>query len=129
MTVEKSKLDNARSLRGINFIDPEDGDSTRKPSKKRKEEVGDSNGGGDTLQNVNEESISKVSGDPRRNQRFRQHPKTWHASWRVPFNKSLQLGAQVCFYAPSDEHSRCEKPQRTKNGRNSKSCQRGNCPK
>ena len=46
---EKPKQDNAGRLRGIDFIDPEDGEY-EETIKKRKEKVGSSSGGGNALQ-------------------------------------------------------------------------------
>ena len=43
--LKKPKLDNARRLRGTYFIDREDGEY-KETSKKRKEKVGDTDGGG-----------------------------------------------------------------------------------
>ena len=42
---EEPKLDNARRMRGIYFIDPDDGEF-KETIKKRKEEVGNTDGGG-----------------------------------------------------------------------------------
>ena len=53
---EKPELDNARRLRGIYFIDPEDG-NMKKTIKKRKEKVGKSNGCGSALQEMDKETL------------------------------------------------------------------------
>ena len=59
-TMEKLKVDNARRLRGIYFIDPEDGEREKKPSKTRGK-VGDSYGGGNALQNGNKEVLEEAA--------------------------------------------------------------------
>ena len=59
-TMEKLKVDNARRLRGIYFIDPEDGEREKKPSKTRGQ-VGDSYGGGNALQNGNKEVLEEAA--------------------------------------------------------------------
>ena len=46
--IEKPKLDNARKLRGICFIDLDDGEF-KETIEKRKEAVGDTNGSGNAL--------------------------------------------------------------------------------
>ena len=47
--IEKPTLDNARKLRGIYFIDPDDGELKVTTQKKRTEKVGDSDGSGYAL--------------------------------------------------------------------------------
>ena len=53
--IEEPKLDNARKLRGISLIDPDDG-------------------GGHAFEAEDEEASQQAAGD-RRNQRFQQNPK------------------------------------------------------
>ena len=53
---EKSKLDNARRLRAIYFISPEDGEC-KETIKKRMEKVGSSKGGVNALQDRNKEAL------------------------------------------------------------------------
>ena len=58
-----------------------------------------------------------------------QRSRGSHRGERVQFVESLQLGAPICCYAPSDEKIQMRKQQWAKKGRSSKSCQRGNWPK
>ena len=55
MANEKPKLDNARKLRGVYFIHPEDGEYKEAPKTQGK--VGSSNGGGNALQKRNKEAL------------------------------------------------------------------------
>ena len=54
--VEKPKLDDARKLRGIYFIDPEEG-QFQETIKKTQRKVGDTDGGGHALQTRNKEAL------------------------------------------------------------------------
>ena len=49
--IEKPRLDNARRLRGIYFIDPKDAEFKETLKKKRSQKVGKSDGSGNALQN------------------------------------------------------------------------------
>ena len=53
--IEKPKLDNARRLRGIYFIDPEDMEFKEIIKKKNKKKVGNINGSSHALQDKQEE--------------------------------------------------------------------------
>ena len=53
---EKPKLDNAQKLRGIHFIDPEDGEY-KETIKHRKKEIVTSDGGSHSLQDGNKKAL------------------------------------------------------------------------
>ena len=64
--IKTPELDNARMLRGFYFIDPEDMENTKKPSKKRTGDTESSVGGGGALQErdkVEKELVEPASGN------------------------------------------------------------------
>ena len=141
----KPKLDNARRLTGIYFIDPEDGEY-----QKRKEKVGISNGGGNALQERNKEAV-QLSGNWSEELWIQQdsqnkacmyregarvHETTFgiisiETSWRthrrqrIQLDDTLQVGSQVYSDASSDEIPDA-KVQWTRIGRSSRQSQHGN---
>ena len=58
--MEKPKVDNARKLRGICFIDPED-EEYKETIKKRKEEIGSSYGSGYALQDGDQKARKEAT--------------------------------------------------------------------
>ena len=114
---EKPKLDNARyaaqRLRGLYFIDPEDGEY-KQTIKKKQGTVGHSKGGGVALQKRNKEAL-RVSGNWGAEWWIQQDSKdtaymhrggSWlhekafrftstENSWRSQIDESLQLGTQI----------------------------------
>ena len=129
---EKPKLDNAQRLRGIYFIDPEDGEYKEiiKNARRKLEVPVDA---GNALQERNKETL-QLSGNWSGELWIRQDSKnkacmyrggswvhettfgiisterSWrsHRRQRIQFDDTLQLGSQVYSDASSDENSRCE---------------------
>ena len=59
--IEKTKLENARRLRGIHFTDPEDGEY-KESFQKTQGKVGDTDGGGCAMYNGTRRSVLKSHG-------------------------------------------------------------------
>ena len=72
--IEKPKLDNARRLRGIYFLDPED-EEYKDTIKNAKEKVGGTDGSCCASQADYEEAFQEGAGNRQRNQRIQQNPK------------------------------------------------------
>ena len=81
--LEKPKVDNARKLRGICFIDP--GRRRERSHQKREEKVGDSYGGGNALQNGEQRSVWRSCGNLKREWWIQQKSKrqSMRASWKL----------------------------------------------
>ena len=105
--IEKPKLDNARRLTGIYFIDPEDGEhkETIQNARKMLERPMKA---ATPCKNGNEEAFKQVAGDRQRNQRYNKIQKTKHACIveahestrkRVESIQSKDHGAQICSRA------------------------------
>ena len=63
---EKPQIDNARRLRGMYAIDPEDGEYKETFLKTSEEKVGDYCEGGNALQNGNKETLEGAAGNRNR---------------------------------------------------------------
>ena len=112
---EKPKLDKARRLRGIYFIDPEDGES-KETIKKRKEKAGRSNGGGDALQKRNNEALGATG--------------LYQKIMRITSQREGSTRwVTLLWYTSLIRCLKRWKFRMRKNGRNSKSCRHGKRPK
>ena len=105
--VEKPKLDNAQKLRGIYFIDLDDGEfkaamlcklrTTKRPNRLLGTDSGTKEP--NKIQKTKHACIVEAHESARK--RLGSTPRS-HRGERVQFAKSLRFGAQLCAYAPSD---------------------------
>ena len=99
-TVEKPKLDNARKLRGTNFIDPEDGES-QETIKKRKKDIGNLYGSGYALQDGDKNAcleLTETAANENTNPRNKRSiPVLWKLTnpqrnvWNLPFQEIMKI--------------------------------------